>query len=214
MMSHRWRYKGRGSVLIRFFTSSTVRCAAARVILAIPSLFCFQSSPPLFYHSTRIGMIGLVCTKTPGFLFVKLRRESRTRYEDFCEDEQEKYVAFGQSETQAPGRCLRSTWVCFKQRRVVLPWPPFQRWPCSFGPSPFSLAHTAICVREVKPNLERMFSMCFSIVRELTTRISAISRLALPCAIRPATSRSRSVSPPKARLAARRVSGGATTAPL
>src|SRR6266487_5581073 len=56
MMSHRWRYKGRGSVLIRFFTSSTVRCAAARVILAIPSLFCFQSSPPLFYHSTRIGM--------------------------------------------------------------------------------------------------------------------------------------------------------------
>src|SRR6266567_7237363 len=56
MMSHRWRYKGRGSVLIRFFTSSTVRCAAARVILAIPSLFCFQSSPPLFYHSTRIGI--------------------------------------------------------------------------------------------------------------------------------------------------------------
>src|SRR5437588_13054584 len=56
MMSHRWRYKGRGSVLIRFFTSSTVRCPAARVILAIPSLFCFQSSPPLFYHRTRIGI--------------------------------------------------------------------------------------------------------------------------------------------------------------
>src|SRR5438128_7068928 len=56
MISHRCRYKGRGSVLIRFFTSSTVRCAAARVILAIPSLFCFQSSPPLFYHSTRIGI--------------------------------------------------------------------------------------------------------------------------------------------------------------
>jgi len=29
-----------------------------------------------------------------------------------------------------------------------------------------------------------MFSMCFSIVRELTTRISAISRLAFPCAIK------------------------------
>src|SRR6266849_10579717 len=56
MISHRCRYKGRGSVLMRFFTSSIDRCAAARVILAIPSLFWFQSSPPLFYHSTRIGM--------------------------------------------------------------------------------------------------------------------------------------------------------------
>src|SRR6266436_6937659 len=56
MISHRCRYKGRGSVLMRFFTSSIDRCAAARVILAIPSLFWFQSSPPLFYHSTRIGI--------------------------------------------------------------------------------------------------------------------------------------------------------------
>src|SRR2546426_10781522 len=56
MISHRCRYKGRGSVLIRVFTSSIVRWAAARVILAISSLFCFQSSPPLFYHSTRIGI--------------------------------------------------------------------------------------------------------------------------------------------------------------
>jgi len=33
--------------------------------------------------------IGLVCTKTTGFLFVKIRRESRTRYEYFCEEEWE-----------------------------------------------------------------------------------------------------------------------------
>src|SRR5439155_6279838 len=39
------------------------------------------------------------------------------------------------------------------------------------------------------------FSMCFSIVREVTTSISAISRLALPWAIKAATSRSRSVRP-------------------
>ena len=31
--------------------------------------------------------------KTIGFLFVFLRRESRTRYEDFCEEERERYVA-------------------------------------------------------------------------------------------------------------------------
>src|SRR6266852_9809966 len=54
MISHRCRYKARGSVLIRIFTSSSVRWAAARVTLAISSLFCFRSSPPLFYHSTRI----------------------------------------------------------------------------------------------------------------------------------------------------------------
>src|SRR5260370_7462544 len=56
MISLRCRYKARGSVLIRIFTSSSVRWAAARVTLAISSLFCFRSSPPLFYHSTRIRM--------------------------------------------------------------------------------------------------------------------------------------------------------------
>src|SRR5712692_3804425 len=56
MISHRCRYKGRGSVLMRVFTSSCVRWAAARVTLAISSLFSFQSSPPLFYHSTRISI--------------------------------------------------------------------------------------------------------------------------------------------------------------
>src|SRR5260221_10591502 len=57
MISHRCRYKARGSVLIRIFTPSSVRWAAARVTLAISSLFCFRSSPPLFYHSTRIRMM-------------------------------------------------------------------------------------------------------------------------------------------------------------
>src|SRR5260370_7135671 len=56
MISHRCRYKARGSVLMRVFTSSSVRWVAARVTLAISSLFSFQSSPPLFYHSTRISM--------------------------------------------------------------------------------------------------------------------------------------------------------------
>src|SRR5712692_3971958 len=58
MISHRCRYKGRGSVLMRVFTSSSVRWAAARVTLAISSLFSFRSSPPLFYHSTRIRIKG------------------------------------------------------------------------------------------------------------------------------------------------------------
>src|SRR5713226_10400150 len=56
MISQRWRYNGRGSVVMRFLTSSTVKCPAARVILAISSPFLLASSPPLFYHSTRIGM--------------------------------------------------------------------------------------------------------------------------------------------------------------
>src|SRR5258707_52493 len=67
MISHRCRYKARGSVLMRVFTSSSVRWVAARVTLAISSLFSFQSSPPLFYHSTRISITSfclrrLACT--------------------------------------------------------------------------------------------------------------------------------------------------------
>src|SRR6266567_3976825 len=58
MISHRCRYKGRGSLLIRFFTSSIVRCAAARVILAMSSPSLFETFPPLFYHGTRIGIRG------------------------------------------------------------------------------------------------------------------------------------------------------------
>src|SRR5437879_2333688 len=55
------------------------------------------------WDAVMVVCTGRVCTKTVGFLFVKLRREARTRYEDFCEDEQEKYVACGQSDTEAPG---------------------------------------------------------------------------------------------------------------
>src|SRR5437899_7762746 len=147
----------------------------------------------------------LVCTKTTGFLFVKIRRESRTRYEDFCEDELERYVADrGRARQKRLGGAQRSTrYVREAQDVLSYPWSALQNWLCSFCPSPFSLAHTAICAREIKPNLDSMFSMCFSIVRVLTTRISAISRLAFPCPINAATSRSRSVSPPKASLAAR-----------
>src|SRR5260370_16531784 len=56
MISHRCRFKGRGSVIIRFFTSSLGRCAAARVILAMPSLSLLASLPPLFYHRTRFSI--------------------------------------------------------------------------------------------------------------------------------------------------------------
>src|SRR6266571_8449360 len=56
MISHRCRCKGRGAVLIRFFTSSVVRCSAACVILAIHSLFSFSLSSSLFSHRTRIGI--------------------------------------------------------------------------------------------------------------------------------------------------------------
>ena len=129
--------------------NALIRCAAA-------------SGDAVLFVCTRI-----VCTKNTGFLFVKIRRETRTRYEDFCEEERERYVAFGDSETEPSGEVRRepSIQACFKKRNVVVPWPALQSWPCSFSPSPFSLAHTAICAREVKPNLDRMFSMCFSIVR-------------------------------------------------
>src|SRR5258708_39885786 len=59
MISQRWRYNGRGSVLMRFLTSSAVKCAAARVILAISSPFLLASSPPLFYHSLRFSITHL-----------------------------------------------------------------------------------------------------------------------------------------------------------
>src|SRR5260370_2106408 len=56
MISHRCRFKGRGSVILRFFTSSLGRCAAARVILAMSSLSLLASLPPLFYHRTRFSI--------------------------------------------------------------------------------------------------------------------------------------------------------------
>src|SRR5215831_10853618 len=64
--------------------------------------------------------------------------------------------------------------------------------------SPFSWTHRAIWVREVTPNLERILLTYVSTVRLPTTSCWAISGLVLPCAIRIATSRSRSVSPDRA----------------
>src|SRR5437870_10951021 len=58
----------------------------------------------------------LVCTKTTGFLFVLLRRESRTRYEDFCEEERERYVADrGRARQKRLGGAQRSTQVCTQE---------------------------------------------------------------------------------------------------
>src|SRR5579863_2037284 len=72
----------------------------------------------------------------------------------------------------------------------------------SFGVNPFSVAQVAICLREVKPNLNMILLTWVSTVRSLTTSMSAISRLYFMRAISAATSRSRAVSPPKACLAA------------
>src|SRR5437660_1225706 len=56
MISQRWRYNGRGSLIIRLLTSSSVKCPAARVILAIFSPSLLARSPPLFYHSMRFSI--------------------------------------------------------------------------------------------------------------------------------------------------------------
>src|SRR5947208_12257954 len=85
-------------------------------------------------------LTGQVCTKTTGFLFVKIRRESRTRYEDFCEDELERYVADrGRARQKRLGGAQRSTRYVRKKRRVVVPLvfragsalfaPALFRWP-------------------------------------------------------------------------------------
>src|SRR5207247_3622871 len=68
-------------------------------------------------------LTGQVCTKTTGFLFVFLRRESRTRYEDFCEDELERYVEDrGRAIQKRLGGEQRSTTVCASRaRRVAVP---------------------------------------------------------------------------------------------
>src|SRR5579859_6065835 len=68
--------------------------------------------------------------------------------------------------------------------------------------NPFSSAQAAICLREVKPSFNRILLTCVSMVRSLSTKASAISRLDFSCAIRAAISRSRSVSPPYVCLAA------------
>src|SRR5437588_3644799 len=56
MISQRWRYNGRGSLIIRLLTSSSVKCPTARVILAIFSPSLLVRSPPLFFHSMRFSM--------------------------------------------------------------------------------------------------------------------------------------------------------------
>src|SRR2546421_12889228 len=65
----------------------------------------------------------LVCTKTTGFLFVKIRRESRTRYEYFCEEERERYVAFGKSDAEASVWCAEVHSYRHGARRDVLSYP-------------------------------------------------------------------------------------------
>src|SRR5215831_5825378 len=65
-----------------------------------------------------------------------------------------------------------------------------------------STAQAAIWAREEKSSLARMLVTWVATVRSPTTSSSAMARLDRPRAIRAATSRSRAVSPPKARLAA------------
>ena len=62
--------------------------------------------------------------------------------------------------------------------------------------NPLSRAYSAIWKREGKPNFESTLLIWVSTVRLLTTSCSAISALDLPCPIKAATSRSRSVRPP------------------
>src|SRR5689334_23031730 len=63
---------------------------------------------------------------------------------------------------------------------------------------PISITHTAICVREVQPDLNIILPMCVSTVRLVTINLSAISWLDFPLAINTATSCSLAVRPPKA----------------
>lgn len=49
-------------------------------------------------------------------------------------------------------------------------------WFVERATKPFSIAHVAICVREVNSNLDRILLTCAAAVRPLTTSASAISR--------------------------------------
>ncbi len=92
--------------------------------------------------------IGLVCTKTTGFLFVKLRRESRRRYEDFCEEEQEKYVALGQSDTEAPGEVFESHMGLFQEKICCRTLSTVSELALLFWPQPFFAGpHGDLCPR-------------------------------------------------------------------
>ncbi len=96
----------------------------------------------------HLCLTGLVCTKTPGFLFVKLRRESRTRYEDFCEDVQEKYVAFAQSDTEAPGEVLEIHMGLFQEETCCRTLIPVSDLALLLWPQPFFAGpHGDLCPR-------------------------------------------------------------------
>src|SRR5436305_5842869 len=93
----------------------------------------------------------LVCTKTTGFLFVLLRRESRTRYEDFCEEEREGYVADrGRARQKRLGGAQRSTQVCARSaRRVVVPLVGASELALLFLAQPFFAGpHRDLCPRD------------------------------------------------------------------
>ena len=91
---------------------------------------------------------GQVCTKTSGFLFVKLRREARTRYEDFCEDEQEKYVACAQSDTEAPGEGFEIHVGLFPEERCCPPLATVSELALLLWPQPFFAGpHGDLCPR-------------------------------------------------------------------
>src|SRR6266571_1502028 len=95
--------------------------------------------------------IGLVCTKSTGFLFVFLRRESRTRYEYFCEEELERYVADrGRAIQKRLGGAQRSTPVCARSaRRVVVPLVGASELALLFLPQPFFAGpHRDLCPRD------------------------------------------------------------------
>jgi hypothetical protein len=69
-------------------------------------------------------LTGLVCTKTVDFLFVKTRRLLRACHEDFCEEEWEKYVALGESDTATPVELRRDPIQArFEKIHVVVPSP-------------------------------------------------------------------------------------------
>jgi len=72
-------------------------------------------------------LTGLVCTKTVDFLFVFSRRLSRACHEDFCEEEWEKYVVFGEGDTAVPVELRRGPIQArFKKIRVGALWPALQ----------------------------------------------------------------------------------------
>ncbi len=86
--------------------------------------------------------------KPPGFLFVKLRRESRIRYGDFGEDEQEKYVSFAQSDTEVPGEVFEVHMGLFQEETWCPPLATVSALALLFWPQPFLTGlHGDLCPR-------------------------------------------------------------------